>query len=284
MVAEGGLESGLRPIGVKPNPIIAPFHLLAELNANRFLVRNLVRREVRGRYRNALLGYAWAFIEPALFALVYWFLFIMLSGNPDEMYAVWVLIGVVVWGCFGKALTGATNSLVGNVRTMHLVYFPRSIFPVTAVGSNLVVTLMSCLVVIPIIAIYDLPLTVHLIWIPVGVFLSALLALGIGMMFAPLNCAQRDVQHFMRFVTRAGFFVSPVMWTAEMAMERGSWGEAALWNPMVLPITMVRHGVEGKSVDLPFEIIASSLIITLVFYVLGTIIFSKYERQAVKYL
>ena len=208
----------------------------------------------------------------------------MLSGNPDEMYAVWVLIGVVVWGCFGKALTGATNSLVGNVRTMHLVYFPRSIFPVTAVGSNLVVTLMSCLVVIPIIIIYDLPLTVHLIWIPIGVFLSALLALGIGMMFAPLNCAQRDVQHFMRFVTRAGFFVSPVMWTAEMAMERGSWGEAALWNPMVLPITMVRHGVEGKSVDLPFEIIASSLIITLVFYVLGTIIFSKYERQAVKYL
>jgi ABC-type polysaccharide/polyol phosphate export permease len=284
MVGKGRLESGLRPIGIKPNPITAPFHLLAELNANRFLVRNLVRREVRGRYRNALLGYAWAFIEPALFALVYWFLFIMLSGNPDEMYAVWVLIGVVVWGCFGKALTGATNSLVGNVRTMHLVYFPRSIFPVSAVGSNLVVTLMSCLVVIPIIVIYDLPLTIHLIWIPVGVFLSALLALGVGMMFAPLNCAQRDVQHFMRFVTRAGFFVSPVMWTAEMAMERGAWGEAALWNPMVLPITMVRHGIEGKSVDLPFEIIASSLIITLVFYILGTIIFSKYERQAVKYL
>ena len=68
--------------------------------SNRFLIRNLVRREVRGRYRNALLGYAWAFIEPALFALVYWFLFIMLSGNPDKMYAVWVLIGK--W--FGDAL------------------------------------------------------------------------------------------------------------------------------------------------------------------------------------
>jgi ABC-type polysaccharide/polyol phosphate export permease len=88
----------------------------------------------------------------------------------------------------------------------------------------------------------------------------------------------------MRFVTRAGFFVSPVMWTAEMAMERGSWGEAALWNPMVLPITMVRHGLEGKSVDLPVEIIASSLIVTMVLYLLGTIIFSRYERQAVKYL
>jgi lipopolysaccharide transport system permease protein len=284
MVGDKNTASVLKPIGVKPNPIVAPFHILSELNSNRFLVRNLIRREVRGRYRNALLGYAWAFIEPALFALVYWFLFIMLSGNPDEMYAVWVLIGVIVWGCFGKALTGATNALVGNVRTMHLVYFPRSIFPVTAVGANLVVTLMSCLVVIPIIFIYDLPVTIHLVWIPLGVFLCALLALGLGMMFAPLNCAHRDVQHFMRFVTRAGFFVSPVMWTAEMAMERGSWGEAALWNPMVLPITMVRHGMEGKSVDLPIEIIVSSLSVTLILYVAGTIIFSKYERQAVKYL
>ena len=284
MVDEVRAESALRPIGTKGNPILAPFHLLAEIKANRFLVRNLVRREVRGRYRNALLGYAWAFIEPALFALVYWFLFIMLSGNPDEMYAVWVLIGVVVWGCFGKALTGATNSLVGNVRTMHLVYFPRSIFPVTAVGANLVVTLMSCLVVIPIILIYDLPLTIHLIWIPVGVFLSALLALGLGMMFAPLNCAQRDVQHFMRFVTRAGFFVSPVMWTAEMAMERGSWGEAALWNPMVLPITMVRHGIEGKMVDLPLEIILTSIASIGLLYLIGSYVFSRYERVAVKYL
>ena len=127
-------------------------------------------------------------------------------------------------GVLWQSIDGS-NQLAGRDRSFpSLVYFPGSIFPVTAVGSNLFVTLMRCVVVIQIIVIYDLPLTVHLIWIPVGVFLSALLALGIGMMFAPLNCAQRDVQHFMRFVTRAGFFVSPVMWTAEMAMERGSWG------------------------------------------------------------
>ena len=274
----------LKRIGMKANPGLAPFQILGEVRANKYLVRNLVRREVRGRYRNALLGYAWTIIEPALFALVYWFLFIMLSGNPDKMYPVWVLIGVVVWGCFGKSLTGVTNSLVGNVRTMHLVYFPRSIFPITAVSANLVITLMSCLVVIPIVLIYDLPITIHLVWIPVGVFLAAMLALGLGMLFAPLNCVQRDVQHFMRFVTRAGFFVSPVMWTAEMAMERGTWGEAALWNPMVLPITMVRHAIEGKSVDLPMAIILSSLIITGLLYVAGAIVFSKYERRAVKFL
>ena len=74
------------------------------------------------------------------------------------------------------------------------------------------------------------------------------------------------------------------MWTAEMAIERGAWGQAALWNPMVLPITMVRHGLEGKLVELPLAVIASSILFTIMMYVIGTIVFSKYERGAVKYL
>ena len=126
---------------------------------------------------------------------------------------------------------------------MHLVYFPRVIFPVTTVGANIFITFLSSLIIIPIIIIYDLPITIHLVWIPIGIFMAGLMALGFGMTFAPLNCIQRDVAHLMRFIVRAGFFVSPVMWTAEMAMERGSWGAAALWNPMSTPITMVRHGI-----------------------------------------
>ena len=88
MEGKGTAQPVLRPIGVKSNPLLAPIHTLTEVRTNRFLVRNLIRREVRGRYRNAALGYAWAVLEPALLASVYWFLFIMLSGNPDKMYAV----------------------------------------------------------------------------------------------------------------------------------------------------------------------------------------------------
>ena len=282
---EGNLSSPvLRRIGEKKNPLRSPFTTVSEILKNRFLVRNLVRREVRGRYRNAGLGYAWAIIEPALLALVYWFLFIMLSGNPDELYAVWVLIGVIVWSCFSKSLNAATNSLSRNVRTIHLVYFPRSIFPVSGVGANIVVTLMSCMIILPIIYIYDMPITVHMIWIPVGVLMAGFMALGLGMMMAPLNCVNGDVEHLIRFITRAGFFVSPVMWTAEMALERGAWGEAALWNPMVVPITMVRHGLEGKAVELPDGIVMASILCSIALYLIGTMVFSRYERGAVKYL
>tara|TARA_B100000609_G_scaffold129865_1_gene103505 strand:- start:4126 stop:4980 length:855 start_codon:yes stop_codon:yes gene_type:complete len=284
MDGDGVSSPVLKRIGEKSNPVLAPAHTLSEIKNNRFLVRNLVRREVRGRYRNAGLGYAWAIIEPALLALVYWFLFIMLSGNPDKLYAVWVLIGVIVWSCFSKSLNAATNSLTKNIRTIHLVYFPRSIFPVSGVGANIVVTLMSCLIILPIIYVYELPITTHMVWIPIGVFMAGFMALGLGMMMAPLNCVNGDVEHLVRFITRAGFFVSPVMWTAEMALERGAWGEAALWNPMVVPITMVRHALEGKAVVLPEGIVLASVLASLGFYIIGTIVFSKYERGAVKYL
>ena len=137
----------LKRIGSKSSSFLAPISIIKEISQNRFLVQNLVRREVRGQYRNSSLGYSWTVIEPALLAVVYWFLFIMLSGNPDEMYAAWVVIGVVVWGCFAKSLNSATNSLAGNIRVIHLVYFPRSIFPISSVGANVSISLMSCLII-----------------------------------------------------------------------------------------------------------------------------------------
>ncbi len=85
----------LREVGAKTSVFTAPVTTLTDLFDHRFLVRNFIRREVRGRYRNAMLGYLWTVIEPALLAIVYWFLFVMLAGKRDEMYPVWVQLGVV---------------------------------------------------------------------------------------------------------------------------------------------------------------------------------------------
>ena len=274
----------LKVVGARTSSLRAPLGNIKSLSQNKFLVRNLVRREVRGRYRNAMLGYAWAVIEPTLLSIVYWFLFIMLAGNPDEHYAVWVLLGVVVWSCFGKSLMSSVTSLSGNTRTIHLVFFPRIIFPVTAVFANMTITLMSSIVIVPIIFAYGFPIGIHLILIPISIFLAGVLGLGLGIIFAPLNCIQKDVEHLFRFIVRAGFFVSPVMWTYEMALERGMFGELVLWNPMVVPITMARHGLMGKWPDIPLNSIIYSISFAVIMWILGSIIFHRYEREAVKHL
>ena len=95
----------------------------------------------------------------------------------------------------------------------------------TAMQGNIIISMMSCLVVIPIMIVYELPVTIYLFYVPLSVFMAGFLAIGLGMLVAPLNCVQRDIEHLFRFIVRAGFFLSPVMWTYEMALERGHLGK-----------------------------------------------------------
>jgi ABC-type polysaccharide/polyol phosphate export permease len=231
-----------------------------------------------------MLGYTWTVLEPAMLASVYYFLFIMLAGNPDKMYPVWVILGVIVWSCFGKALQGTVSSLSRNGQTIHLVYFPRIIFPMTAMQGNIIISMMSCFVVLPIMLFYDLPVTIYLLYIPLSILMAGFLAIGLGMLVAPLNCIQRDVEHLFRFIVRAGFFLSPVMWTYEMALERGAFGEMVLYNPMVVPLTMARHGIAGESIGIPWAGILGSLGFGVVMWILGSYVFNRYEAGAVKHL
>ena len=283
-MSDGSSTNTLRDVGIRGESWKAFVTNITTLFKHRFLVQNLVRREIRGRYRNAMLGYAWTVIEPALLASVYYFLFIMLAGNPDKMYPIWVIMGVVVWSCFGKALQGTVSSLSKNGQTLHLVYFPRIIFPMTAVTGNIIISLMSCIVVVPIMIYYELPLTIYILYIPLSILMSGFLAIGLGMLVAPLNCIQRDVEHLFRFIVRAGFFLSPVMWTYEMALERGAFGELVLYNPMVVPLTMARHGLSGESLGIPWLGILGSIGFGIVMWLIGSYIFNKYEAEAVKHL
>ena len=274
----------LKKVGERNPSWKAPILNISTVFKYRFLVRNLVRREIRGKYRNAMLGYTWTVLEPILLASVYYFLFVMLAGNPDEMYPIWVLLGVIIWGCFGRSLSGSVSSLSRNAQTIHLVYFPRIIFPITSIFGNIVISMMSCLVVIPIMIVYGLPITVHLVLIPLSVFFAGFLGIGLGMLVAPLNCMQRDVEHLFRFIVRAGFFLSPVMWTYEMALERGVFGEVVLFNPMVVPLTMARHGIAGESLGLPWIGVFGSLGFGIFMWIIGSYVFNRYEAGAVKHL
>ena len=278
-------EPPLREAGVGLPPITAPLALLTIAGRHRFVLSNLVRREVRGRYRNAALGYGWTVLEPALLAVVYWFLFTMISGNTDPLYAVWVLIGVIVWSCFGKTLQATVTSLTRNRALIHLIDLPRPIHPVSSMLSNIVLSLMASLVVFPLLLVFGVQLNWTIVLIPVAIILAAFQALGLGLMLAPFNCVQQDVDHLVRFIVRAGFFVSPVMWTWEMAVERGgAYIDLIMLNPMVFPITLARRGFEGAALDMPSQAIVFSIAWGVVTYVVGSMVFCAKERKVVKHL
>jgi ABC-type polysaccharide/polyol phosphate export permease len=108
---------------------------------------------------------------------------------------------------------------------------------------------------------------------------------GFGLIFAPKNCSNRDMEHLFGFITKAGFFLSPVIWTMEMALESGrGLGELTLFNPMAVPLTLIRDGVSGTAPSLESQWLAYSFGFILFSWIIGAYIFEKYQGEAVKHL
>ena len=274
----------LEVVGERSSSILSPVSSVTVLFYHQFLIKNLIRKEIKGKYSNSFLGYTWTVLEPALLSAVYYFLFIMIADDPDPLYPVWVIIGVIIWSCFGKCLQSTVTSLTRNASTIHLVYFPRMIFSFASVGSTIWITIMSSIVCIPLLVAYDIGLSWQLLFVPLAILLAAFNAIGLGLLLAPTNCVNRDIEHLIRFIVRAGFFLSPVMWTWDMALKRGWAADVVLWNPMVFPITLARDGFLGKVTEFPMNGILISIGWGVIMWIIGSMVFSKFEQSAVKYL
>jgi len=264
-----------------------PRNFFVTLFSDSYLIKNLVRRDVKSRYSRAGIGFGWTFLEPLLLSLVYYALFTIIAGRPEPLYALHVIIGVIVWGHFGKSLQASVASLSKGKNLVKQVYFPREILAVAPVFAQLWISSTSLLAVIPIMIYLGVVPSIHILWmLPLGMFLTTILALGIGMLVAPLNAISQDFLHLFRFIVRAGFFISPVMWTYEMAHSRasGHWLDLILLNPMVVPITLVRKGLDGTELTIAPNYISYSIAFAIGALFLGVAIFKKWESKVVKYL
>ncbi len=266
-----------------PVPFLAgPREIWRNVREHHHLIANFIQRDIRLKYRDSALGYFWSLLEPLGLSAVYFVLFVILAGRPEPKFALWVLIGVIVWSFFAKALSDTLICLTKNEGLIKQVYFPREIFALTTVGSKLVLTGLSLLVAVPLMIYFGIAPTWHLVMVPVGLILAALLALGVGLAMACLNVVNRDVDYFFRFVIRAGFFVSPVMWTVEMAGSRAL--DILLLNPMAVPITMVRNGIDGHGVNIGPGYVAYSIGFCILSFLVGSMIFKRFEAAVVKKL
>ena len=274
----------------EPNPkvssIAGPLHILKSLNNKRYLIQNLVRRDLKARYSQTIIGYGWIFLEPLLLSAVYYVLFTMIAFREVENYALQVIVGVIIWGHFGKSLQATIGCLSGGGNMIKNIFFPREVLAFTPVLTQLIITIISLSAVIPVM-IYLKVVPNSTIWmLPISLILATMLALGIGLIFAPINAISKDVTHLFRFLIRAGFFVSPVMWTYEMMISRASgyWVDLIMLNPMVVPLTFARHGLEGTPLSIELWHVMYSVGFALSTLMIGMIVFKKWEARVIKYL
>tara|TARA_B100001123_G_C15307840_1_gene1023298 strand:- start:413 stop:1276 length:864 start_codon:yes stop_codon:yes gene_type:complete len=281
-------DSGNSRLQEKNPPLslfVGPLVIFRNLKENTNLLWNFIQRDIRLKYRNSMMGYFWSLLEPLILSGVYYVLFMVIAGKADPRYPLWVIIGVITWTFFSKSMNGGIISLTRNGELIKQVYLPREIFAITNVGSNLIIACLSLLIVIPFMIYLEIEPTAQLYMVPLGLILVSCLGLGIGLLFSCLNTINRDIEHVFRIVTRAGLFLSPVMWTIEMLPQsRQTILNYLMLNPMVVPITMIRNGIDGSPLGVELNYIVYSVVFCVSSLLLGAMIFKRYEAETVKYL
>lgn len=180
------------------------------------LLRTLLHREMRGRYRDSVLGSAWTLLQPIAMTAVYYFLFSYLFPNHDiENYPLFILTGLILWNFYANCLNLGTMAIIGSADIVRKVWFRRELLPMAVMLSNAITTLILLTVVIPIDVIVAPQALKTVILVPVFFVLLMTLCFGMACILATVTVFFRDVSHLVNVILLPLFFMTPVFYSLE---------------------------------------------------------------------
>ena len=252
---------------------------LRELWAYRELLYYLTWRDVLVRYKQAVLGVAWAILQPLLTMIVFTVVFNRALGvkspDPGVPYEVFSFAGLLPWQFFSGALSRSGMSLVGNSNLLTKVYFPRLVIPMSAVLAGLVDFVISFIVLLVLMATFGVFPSWQIVTIPLFVVLAVLTALGVSLWLSALNVLYRDVQYIIPFLVQLWMFVSPVIYSIDN-VPAGPLRVIYSLNPMTGVIGGFRWALYGKA--LPGGSVWLSVGVVVVLFIGGLFYFKRMER------
>jgi lipopolysaccharide transport system permease protein len=250
---------------------------LTELWAFRELFWVLTARDVKVRYKQTVLGFAWAIIQPVMLMVVFSIFFGRLAKMPSDgyPYPIFVFAGLLPWTFFANAVSSSGSSLIGSAQLVSKVYFPRLIIPMASVGGGLIDFAIAAGVLLLLMIYYGFGLTINLLMLPLLVTALILVAVGIGTLLSALTVAYRDFRYVIPFMVQLWLFVTPVVYPTSIVPQDWRW--LLNLNPMVGIIEGFRSAFLGGSFD--FVALASSLVVAAVMFTIGVAYFEKVERR-----
>ena len=255
-----------------------PLKRVRELYAYRELVKNLVARDLKLRYRSSVLGFAWCLLNPLLMMVVFTVVFtVMLEDNKIEKFPVFILAGVLAWNLHTTALTSAINSVVGQAALVQKVYFPREVLPIAAVLSNTVNFLLSLTVLFAMIFLYQVQLTNTLLFLPLVLLVQVMFTTGVALFLAALNVFYRDVASIMETLMLAWFFLTPIFYRIEDVFPVYS-RLMYIVNPPASIIAAYRDILYYGSMS-NFDFFSRTVLTSIVVLVLGYAFFVRLSRN-----
>ena len=266
----------------RPTVVIEPsrglFHFdLRSVWDYRELLYFLVWRDIRVRYKQTLIGAAWAILQPFLTMLIFVVIFGVFAKFPSDglPYPIFAYTAILLWFCFSQAATNAAQSLVADAALLKKVYFPRLLIPLAAVIRPVVDFAVSFVLLLAMMAWYGITPKWTLLATPLFVLMAVITALTVGLWLSALNVRYRDVGHTFPFLIQVWMFASPVVYSISLIPEH--WRFLYSLNPLVGVIEGFRWAVLGTQTP-PLTAIAVSAASVLVALIGGLIFFKRMER------
>jgi lipopolysaccharide transport system permease protein len=250
---------------------------LRELWQYRELLSYFVWRDIKVRYRQTVLGAAWAIIQPLLSMIIFTLCFSKLAGISSDgvPYPLFSFAALLPWTWFSNSLHTASHSLVGSSHLITKVYFPRLILPASAIVGGMVDFAIGFTVFLGLMLSYSLlPPVTALLTVPLLTLLVATLSLGLGFWFSALTVQYRDIRYVIPFVLQLGMFVSPVVYPLSLVPPGYRW--LVRLNPMVGIIEGFRSSLFGHPWDWPGLLLGGTISVALL--ITGAFFFRRLER------
>lgn len=240
------------------------------------LTRELALREIKARYKQSILGYAWVILNPFFQMLVMAFVFSKILRFPTigVPYSIFLYCGLLPWNLFATSLISSTNALVGNASLLTKIYFPREIFIISTTIAKIVDFFLASTVFIIFMLVYQQPVTWNILWFIPIFLIQQLFTYGLSLILASINLFYRDIQYVLSLIVMIWMYLTPVIYPTEIFPEQYKW--IFQLNPMAVIINAYRQTILGGGIPNLMSLgiaLAVSLCITL----LGIKIFRKLE-------
>lgn len=229
----------------------------------RELLYFLIWRDIKVRYKQTVLGAAWAIIQPFFTMVVFSVFFGYLAKIPSDQipYPIFAYCALLPWQLFSHALTESSNSLVANKQLITKVYFPRLFIPVSAIAVGLVDFVIAFVVLVGMMVYYGIGLSLAILTLPFFLLLAVCTALSVGLWLSALNVKYRDVRYMLPFLTQFWLFLTPVAYPSSLIPEQ--WRALYGLNPMAGVVEGFRWALLGTETHSGPLIVVSTIVVLL---------------------
>lgn len=241
----------------------------------RELLKTNVKKEIRGKYKNSVLGILWSFLNPLLQIVVYTLVFQVILKNPKPHYIVFLCSGLIPWNFFSIALSRGAFTFIENGNIIKKVYFPREIIPISVVTSEAVNFIISTIIILGFAMAEGIGISKYFAFYPLILIIQYIFTLGVTLVVSAITVYVRDLQHLIGVALQLLFYATPIVFAADAIPDSMQW--IIKINPMSYIINGYRDIFYNQTMP-DLGLLGIMLLVAIVLCIIGYLIFSKLQK------